>query len=57
MMISRGKEKSLQKKLLQCQFIHNETHMKPPGIEPRLPKRRSKIYIKIINKLLKCMDN
>jgi hypothetical protein len=32
MVIKRGKSKS-EKVLLQCHFIHHESHLKSPGIE------------------------
>jgi ABC-type transport system involved in cytochrome c biogenesis ATPase subunit len=32
-MISRGNPKNCEKYLLQCHFIHHESHLRSPGIE------------------------
>jgi hypothetical protein len=34
-MICREKLKKLGENLLLCQFIHHESHVKSPGIEPK----------------------
>jgi hypothetical protein len=38
MITGRGKLKFSDKNLSQCHFIHHESHMNYPGIEPRPPK-------------------
>jgi hypothetical protein len=37
MAISRGKLKNLERHMLQCDFVYDEFHMKPPGIESGSP--------------------
>jgi hypothetical protein len=38
MKISRGEPKKLWEKLLQCHFVHHESHTKSTGIEPEAPR-------------------